>query len=281
MGVFDWISGKGTQDSNQKTVGPRTSEIECPKCHAKMLDDEPGPIKCFSCGTPIRAASIPVSRGVENSQMASLMPRASELPLVPSEEEYVRKCLAPSFSEAQKERAFQDIPELQRVLGPLNASRNEEAAREAETLATQYSDWDMSYDWGATANLRLGHYDRARSLLREGLEKAKRKGRLCTVMGEVEWKTKSIKDALFWLVQGIHCQEVLKDFEESPYLYLHYIAEGLELPNVAAAFISRVDKIRYGGIRLNTTSHRALAIGASIDELSYLLTRTSISPRFD
>lgn len=32
---------------------PVPGETKCPKCQARMLD-EPGPLTCFSCGTPIR-----------------------------------------------------------------------------------------------------------------------------------------------------------------------------------------------------------------------------------
>jgi len=31
------------------------AEVTCPKCSARILDDEPGPLNCFSCGTPIRS----------------------------------------------------------------------------------------------------------------------------------------------------------------------------------------------------------------------------------
>ena len=42
------------EKSARRASSPQFVEIECSKCHAKMLDDEAGPLKCFSCGMPIR-----------------------------------------------------------------------------------------------------------------------------------------------------------------------------------------------------------------------------------
>jgi hypothetical protein len=43
---------KSIRDRDQ-AAPPAPGETKCPKCQARMLD-EPGPLKCFSCGTPIR-----------------------------------------------------------------------------------------------------------------------------------------------------------------------------------------------------------------------------------
>jgi hypothetical protein len=211
MGLFDWLSGKNKQGG------------------------QPGPVRPFT----------------STKDAQSAVAQATKLSFSHEEEEYIRKCTTPALREGREVRTFREIPEAQRVLGPLNSQRNEEAAREAEIITKRYSDWDVGYNWGATASLRLGDHDRARKLLREGLERAIRKGRLCTMMGEVEWKSQNIREALFWWAQDIHCQDAVKDYEESPFLYLHYVAHGLDLPNIGASFISRVDQIRPGGIRLN------------------------------
>jgi hypothetical protein len=68
-----------------------------------------------------------------------------------------------------------------------------------------------------------------------------------------EWKARNAKEALYWWAQAVHCRESIKDYaDESPYLYLHYVADGLGLSDVAAALIERVDRIRHS-IRLNAT----------------------------
>ena len=362
MGVFDWFSGKGKQDNKPKPVSPRTSDIECPKCHAKMLD-EPGLLKCFSCGTPIRerknAGALPPSdaaalqirkhiqdnldilkflctcgtfnldkcraymamsaqqgkpfdtaatRQLENANqmiggyerlrtgtlipehmkawgtffklLADMRPDSSTVQFLveaqrqfdaigaqlktatpgqpdaapdTKEEEYVRRCLTMGFSERPEQRRYESIPEAQRVLAPLNSGRNQEALQEAENIIKQYGDWDVGYLWATSAMLELREHERARNLLQEGLENAKRKSRICALMGNIQWKTKNLRDAIYWWVQAIHCQEAIKDYEESPYLYLHYVADALGLSDVAAALIERVDRIRYS-IRLNATT---------------------------
>lgn len=203
------------------------------------------------------AAVVPFSRNAVDLSMLKPVERPSAAPptLEPAEEAYIRKCLEPHFREEREDREFWRDPEAQRVLGPLNAGRNEEAAREAETMAARYSDLDLCYDWGGQASLSLGAYDRARSLLQQGLDKAKRKSWICTVLGEVEWKARNTGEALYWWAQAIHCLESIKTYSnEIPYLYLHYVAEGLGLSDVAAAFISRVDRIRPGQVRLNPST---------------------------
>ncbi len=203
------------------------------------------------------AAVVPFSRDVLDLSMLKPRegPRTAPPGLDSAEEDYVRKCLEPHFREEIEEREFWRDSEAQRVLDPLNAGRNEDAAREAETLAPRYSDLDACYQWGGMASLRLGAYDRARTLLRQGLDKCKRKSSICTVLGEVEWKARNTEDAVYWWAQAIHCQESIKNCSnESPYLYFYYVAEGLELSDVAAAFISRVDRIRHGQVRLNPST---------------------------
>jgi hypothetical protein len=203
------------------------------------------------------AAVVPASRDVLDLSMLKPVetPKIASPGLDSAEEEYFRKCLDPHFREEREDREFWKDPEAQRVLGPLNAGRNEEAAREAEAMAAHYSDLDSCYQWGGSASLRLGAYDRARTLLRQGLEKSKRKSSICTVLGEVEWKAKNARDAVYWWAQAIHCQESIKgSSDESPYLYLYYVADGLSASDVAAAFVSRVDRIRPGQVRLNPST---------------------------
>jgi hypothetical protein len=136
----------------------------------------------------------------------------------------------------------------------LNAGKNEECAQAAEAKAAENSDLDLFYDWGGSAYIKMKDLDRARRMFLEGLSKGRRKSLNCNMMGECEWKARNAKEATYWWAQAVHCRESIRDYEESPYLYLHYVADGLGLPDVAAAFIARVDRIRFGGIRLNATA---------------------------
>ena len=85
-----------------------------------------------------------------------------------AEDDYLRRCLESRFREGSEDRKW-DSPECQKVIGPLNSGKNEEAARQADVMAAQGSDLDLYYDWGATAKLRMKDFDGARSLLLKGL----------------------------------------------------------------------------------------------------------------
>jgi len=188
--------------------------------------------------------------------------RASSVPTVsaavaaksgpdPDETEYVRKCLEPQFHEEREERKW-DSPRAKEVITLLNSGKHQECAQAAEARAAENSDLDLYYDWGGSAYIRMKDYDRARKILLSGLAKGKRKSLNCNMMGECEWKARNAKEATYWWAQAVHCRESIKDYtEENPYLYLHYVADGLGLPEVASAFVTRVDRIRSGGIRLN------------------------------
>jgi len=168
----------------------------------------------------------------------------------PTETEFVRKCLEPQYREEKEDRMW-DSPGAKEINALLNSNKYEECARAAEAKAAENSDLDLYYDWGGSACLQMNDYDRARRIFLQGLAKGKRKSLNCSMMGQVEWKARNAKEAVYWWAQAVHCRESIKDYaDESPYLYLYYVAEALGLPDVAAALIERVDRIRYS-IRLN------------------------------
>jgi WD40 repeat protein len=187
-------------------------------------------------------------------QAVHVASQAPQIGLDPAEAEYVRKCLEPQFREEREDRKW-DSPGPKDVVTLLNSGKHEECAQAAEAKAAQNSDLDLYYDWGGSAYLKMKDYARARKILVQGLAQGKRKSLNCNMMGEVEWKARNAKEATYWWVQAVHCRESIKDYaEESPYLYLHYVADGLGLSDAAAALIDRVDRIRAGGIRLNPAS---------------------------
>lgn len=197
-------------------------------------------------GTTPAASQKPQGRQFDDPRIA---PQTSP---DPAEAEFVRKCLEPQYREEKEDRKW-DSPEAKEVNTLLNSGKYEECARAAEAKAAESSDLDLYYDWGGSACLKMNDYDRARKIFLQGIAKGKRKSLNCTMMGEVEWKARNAKEALYWWAQAVHCRESIKDYaDENPYLYLHYFADGLGLSDVAAALIERVDRIRYS-IRLNAT----------------------------
>lgn len=71
-------------------------------------------------------------------------------------------------------------------------------------------------------------------------------------MGEVEWKSGSLSEAVYRWVQGLICQQTRQGFgeETGAYLYLYHVADALGLSALATQLRERVDFIRPGKIRL-------------------------------
>jgi hypothetical protein len=158
---------------------------------------------------------------------------------------YVQRCLEPAFVEAKERRDFQSDPSFRSVLDPLH-SDDTTAAREAEKLAARFPDLDLAYSWWGDALMSLGEFDRAREVLRRGLERSRRKFMLCTSLGEVEWRAGNLPEAVYSWAQAVHCQESLEDrgHDVAAYLYLLSVAIGLEEADAAGALLRRVDAIR-------------------------------------
>jgi len=170
--------------------------------------------------------------------------------------QYINDCLRQKYEELHETRSWNSDPVFGKVLDPLNSGDNVAACREAEALVAQFPDFADLYVWWGSALLRSGALDRSRGILKEGLERARQKFPLCDRLGEVEWKARDLKTAVYWWGQGLHCQESLSESNyggyEGVYLYLYYIADGCALADLAAAFLRRVDLIRPGGIRLSS-----------------------------
>jgi tetratricopeptide (TPR) repeat protein len=179
---------------------------------------------------------------------------------VTQDDKYFTNCLEQKYKEEDDIRSWDSDPIFQKVLTPLNSGDNATACREAESIVPKFGDFADLYDWWGTALIRMGSYDKARQVLREGIEKSKKKHPLCNQLGEVEWKSRNLRDAVYWWAQGLHCQESLTNYggHEGAYLYLHYVSLGFGLSDCAAAFLMRSDQIRPGNIRLNPESSKDL-----------------------
>ncbi len=170
-----------------------------------------------------------------------------------SEDVYVEQCLTPKFKEEEGQRRWDSDPEINIVLDPLNNGDYKTAYKEAERIVTKFSDCDFIYDYWGTALMRMGDFDQARQVLNRGLDNAKEKYTLCNTLGELELEAGNIKTAVYWWAQAVHCQQSLKGYTSDlwPYLYLHYAADSMGLADIAKAFITRVDQMRAGQIRLD------------------------------
>jgi hypothetical protein len=92
---------------------------------------------------------------------------------------------------------------------------------------------------------------------------------LCSKLADLELKEAHPNLAVRWWAQGMLYQESLDtaDYGGSAenYLHLHYVAEGLLLPECAEAFLLRADAAEGGGRRLDpevASDLRMMAYGA-------------------
>jgi len=186
-------------------------------------------------------------------------------------ETYLRDCLEPRFKEELESRTPDSDPVFRDVLDPLNAGDNAKACSAAEAVVAKFSDFADPYCWWGHALLEMRSFDKAREVLKEGIGKAKSKYPLCELLGEVEWRCRNIKDAVYWWAQALHCHESLgtRGHGYTAYLYLHYVAEGLGLSDCTRAFLMRVDQMASGQIRLNAET---------ADDLTGLARTTKNSP---
>jgi hypothetical protein len=173
-----------------------------------------------------------------------------------NDEAYLSRCLTRQYTEEPESRAWNSDPAFRAVLDPLNNGDNLKACRAAEALAATHGDLALVYRWWGKALLNMREFDRARKLVTGALARTKQKFVLCNLLGEIEWKARRIADAVYWWAQSLHCQESLSQSnygdDEGAYLYLHYVAQGCGAEECAAAFLTRVDEIRAGQIRLNS-----------------------------
>ncbi len=179
----------------------------------------------------------------------------------PDEGDYCARCFAKNYLEEDEARSWVSDPAFRRVLDPLNAGDNARARKEAEALLLNFPDFAGLYVWGAKSFLNEQNYQEARRVLWEGLSKSKQKYPLLNLMGEVEWKSGALSEAVYWWIQGLICQQTRQRFGEEvgAYLYLSYVADTLGLLPLAEQLCHRVDFIRPWQIRLSPDAASNLA----------------------
>jgi hypothetical protein len=212
MSIIDWIFGK---KNKFKTGIIKAAEVQQSKAETY------GPVTY--CQKHFASTTY-----TEQSQAEIHTPIVRPV----ADEQYVKDCLQQKYYELSETRSYSD-PAFQKVLDQMNSGDNVAACREAEALIVEFSDFASLYYWWGSALQKIGSLDKARQVLRGGLEKAKKKYMLCNCMGEVEWKTRNLDQAVYWWSQGIHCQESLNGsnygHDVGAYLYLYYVSEGLKL----------------------------------------------------
>jgi tetratricopeptide (TPR) repeat protein len=171
---------------------------------------------------------------------------------------YAERCLTHRYKEQDESRAWHTDPIFSKVLDPLNEGNYGTACEEAEKLVVQVRDFHGIYYWWGSALREMGNLEQARDVLLRGLEVSKSKFPLCEMMARVEWKAGNPEDAVYWWTQAIHGQESIKYYnDESAYLHMAYVAQGVGLQAASKALFSRVD-LSPGGVRLKEAAASSL-----------------------
>jgi tetratricopeptide (TPR) repeat protein len=171
---------------------------------------------------------------------------------------FVQECAKTVYMEQAESRTGGD-PAFRHVPDALNARRYAEAGQMAQKVISDHPDLDLGYCWAASAYSGTQKYEEARSILTEGLRRAKRKCNLCIRLGNAERDLGNIQGAVYWWTQAVHCQQSIRTGDEyDPYLYLAYVADALGLNDVAGSLFSRVDRMRPGTVRLSPAAEDTL-----------------------
>ena len=172
---------------------------------------------------------------------------------------FIDSCFEIDFPVEREGREWTSMPDVV-SLAPIH---NEDLAageymsrlsRKIETLP----DFDLLYFWLAGVYMEQANYDRASSVLRDGLDKAKAKHALCTRMGDIHLSKSSLADAVRWWIRSCSIQlqgSVLDDY--NPFLDLSIVCDQLGSSEDSVWLLQMADRIdtrrlrRVGG-RLDT-----------------------------
>lgn len=165
-------------------------------------------------------------------------------------EEYIQRCLATAFTEEPETRKYNSDPAFARLLDPLNGQQYAQAIEAGKTLVPLFPDFDLIYYWLGSAYRSTQQYAQSRDIMLHGLEKAKRKSRLLVNLGETEWQSGNIHEAVYWWSQA--CNFASADY--NLYLLLSYVAGGVGLMDFQRILLERVDSLQGGQVRLNSST---------------------------
>ena len=167
-------------------------------------------------------------------------------------QKYVDNCTTLQYSEIVDERVWDSVPEIH-DLGDGSKLSGDEKKKLAESLVSKYPDLDYLYSWRAIFYKREEYYDKAKTVLIEGLKISKRKYNLYMELGETEYYSNNLLEAVRWWIQSILSQKSIGMTDRASYnsfLYLAYICKRLDLSHIELELLKEVDSRAYGQIRL-------------------------------
>lgn len=176
------------------------------------------------------------------------------LKIIPkTKDTYVDDCFQVDFQEFEERGDWRDIPEAKAIPGKINEGKLDEALSLTQILQSKYPDFYYTYTSFARIYTKQGRFEDARISLLEGLQLAKSKHNICSVMGDIEWELGNLLEAVKWWIKSIYVQVGYQNQPDNfgPFLYLSYVAEQLDLHKTSSHLRLYVDRIRPGQIRMN------------------------------
>jgi tetratricopeptide (TPR) repeat protein len=179
-----------------------------------------------------------------------IIPEPKQIKRIPSTgDHYIDDCFRIDFSEHYDERDYSEIPEAKAI----THETMEDAIRLANALREKYPDFYFSYFWLGILYQRKGLNEEARKFLFEGLDKSKSKFSICEKLGDIEFKSENLPEAVKWWIKSVIIQVCTNNLDNySSFLNLSYIAEQFELMDTTSKLRQFVDAIEVGQIRLNS-----------------------------
>lgn len=188
-----------------------------------------------------------------------------------SSDDYVEDCFDLQWSERPDDRVVSDVLGAQAIVDVGNAGRTEEAIQLAQQLCTEQPDYWFSYCWLGILQRRERRFVEARRALQEGLQHAKRKYNLCEQLGELEWETNDLPEAVKWWIRCVVLQlEAATLSAHTSFLRLSYVADEVGLTETCRKLLDYVDEINVTSPRLAPEAGMKLRAAARVAESSDL-----------
>lgn len=180
-------------------------------------------------------------------------PGCGTVVLIPKvESEYVQECFDSRIVEAVDATHWSQLPGAREIAQAGNKKDWPTTGRLAVEFLKKQPHNGFAHFWVANAHMGLKQHDRARASLKQALSHATNKYMLCVLYGDLEREAGDIDEAVKWWIRSSMLQMRAQHLREhSPFLYLSYVAEALDLDNACFALRQKVDAIQSGEIRLD------------------------------
>jgi hypothetical protein len=186
---------------------------------------------------------------------------------------FIDECFRIDFKELVEDRSYYNIDGL-KTLNTIVYSRSDPARALKMTVdaVSRCPDFDVLYVWLGDVRAQLREKGQPQKTYLEGLQRCRQKKYLCASMGNAEFKSGNLAQAIIWWIRSC----LLKTPEPYPYLNLACIAEGVGLNSEYRTLIRKADSLSGSVVRFNSagvTERRQMASSQGSSEIASAITR--------